>query len=91
MKNLKVQGNTVKVKSIRITAKCSDNCYSELLDDKGNVVADHSGYVPEFMPGENTFGDYVELEIDLESGQVLNWNKKNLKYLPRTEWALSTN
>lgn len=33
---------------------------------------DYNGYVPNFMPGEHD-GDYVHLEIDVETGKILNW------------------
>ncbi len=60
---------------LRITAKCSDSFSATLDDGQGNVVK-YDGYVPEFMPGEH-FGDYVELEIDADTGQILNWVAPN--------------
>lgn len=49
---------------LKIQAKCADLCESELVDDKGKVVAKMDGYVPSFMPDGG--GDYVTLEIDLK-------------------------
>jgi len=64
--------NSMDPKIVKINAKCSDLCFTEVLDGNGNVIAEHDGYVPEFMPGEH-YGDYVELKIDIETGKLLNW------------------
>ena len=63
------------MKTLYINAKCSD-LFSASLDD-GRV---YDGYVPSWMPGEH-FGDYVELEIDIKTGQILNWKKPSDKEL----------
>lgn len=62
----------VQAKTISIYAKCSDCCSASLKDQDGNEIQDHDGYVPSFMPGEH-FGDYLILEIDLDTGKILNW------------------
>lgn len=67
--------------TIRMNAKCSDLCYMSLEDNKGERLAERDGYVPDFMPGEH-YGDYVELDIDLATGQIKNWkvpSKADLK------------
>ena len=56
---------------IQISAKCSDMFSASLIKD-GKEVADYSGYVPDFFPGKH-YGDYVTLDIDVETGQILNW------------------
>lgn len=56
---------------ISINAKCSD-LFSATLTNGGKVVGEYDGYVPDFMPGEH-YGDYVELEIDVATGRILNW------------------
>lgn len=56
-----------------ITAKCRDLFSCRLIED-GNVTKDYDGYVPEFMPGEH-WGDYVELQIDIDTGQIVNWKR----------------
>lgn len=53
--------------TISITAKCSD-LFSARLDDG----REYDGYVPAFFPGEH-YGDYVELEIELATGRIINW------------------
>lgn len=50
---------------IRISAKCSD--LFSMSDKNGR---NYNGYVPDFL---GSYSDYVELEIDLETGQLLNW------------------
>jgi hypothetical protein len=57
-----------------INAKCSDMFWARLLDINGRQVGtDYDGYVPDWMPGEN-YGDFVELEIDIATGNILNWH-----------------
>lgn len=65
-----------------ITAKTSDNCYAILEDKDGNVLKEHDGYVPNFMPGQHVgeepdshYGDFIILSIDIETGKILNWKK----------------
>lgn len=61
-----------KPTTVHISAKCSDMCITEIMDEKGNVIAEHDGYVPSFMPDQH-WGDYVILEIDIATGKILNW------------------
>jgi len=61
--------------TIKISAKCSDLFWAELSDGR-----QYDGYVPDFFPDDH-YGDYVMLEIDLKSGQILNWKKPSLKDL----------
>jgi len=58
---------------VNITAKCSDMFGATLKDDNGKRLGEYDGYVPDWMPG-NHFGDYVELDIDVATGKILNWN-----------------
>ena len=67
-------------KTIKLNAKCSDMCWYELEDADGNQLADHDGYVPSWMPGQH-FGDYIELEIDRETGMIKNWKRPTDKAL----------
>ncbi len=62
----------VQAKVLSISAKCSDCCAASLLDQDGHEIHESDGYVPGFMPGEH-FGDYIMLDIDLETGKILNW------------------
>ncbi len=56
-----------------INAKCSDLCFTELID-KGKVVAMSDGYVPRIKGvGADGFGDYVNIEIDTVTGKVVGF------------------
>lgn len=65
----------VEAKTLHIHLKVSDCFGGKITDQHGEVLVDKDdGYVPSFMPGEH-YGDYVILDIDLDSGQILNWKK----------------
>ena len=66
-------------REIRISAKCSD-LFSASLFNNGHHKGDYDGYVPKFFPGEH-YGDYVTLNIDLDTGKILNWKKPSEKQL----------
>ena len=71
------QQKTVKVnaKTLRIHCKVSDRFTYAIDDAQGDeIYSQDDGYVPDFMPG-NHFGDYVILEIDLDTGVVTNWKQ----------------
>lgn len=59
---------------LSISAKCSDCFAMNIDDDQGNELLCYDGYVPKFMP-EQHYGDYVQLDIDVATGQILNWPK----------------
>lgn len=64
---------SVNVKRIFLNLKVCDEFSFDLLDENGNIVYERGeGYVPDFFPGRH-FGDYVYLDIDLETGKILNW------------------
>ena len=62
-----------KQMTLRIDAKCSDTCWSGIFNSDGKLLREKSGYVPNGLGIGG--GDYVNLEIDLETGQILNWKK----------------
>lgn len=62
----------VEAKTLSVCAKCSDCFGANLLDQDGQIICDYDGYVPDIMPGEH-YGDYIDLEIDLTTGNILNW------------------
>lgn len=71
------QQKTVKVnaKTLRIYCKVSDRFTYSIDDAQGEEIhCQEDGYVPDFMPGEH-YGDYVILDIDLDTGMVSNWKK----------------
>ena len=57
---------------LRISAKCSDLCWTEYTDSKGNVT-ESNGYVPEQIGIGDGGGDYIDIDIDMKTGQILNW------------------
>ena len=67
----------VTVMILKVTAKCSD-MFSASVIDQGKVIgAEYSGYVPGWFPNPqcNHYGDYVELDIEVETGKIVNWKK----------------
>lgn len=52
-------------KILSITAKCSDLCNVSFQG------IEHDGYVPENIGIGG--GDYIELSIDIETGQIQDW------------------
>jgi len=56
---------------LKISAKCSDLCSTLFTDAKGNESTS-DGYVPKNI-GIDEWGDYVVLEIDMQTGQIQNW------------------
>ena len=59
---------------LHVNAKCNDLCSIDLIQD-GRYIAEHRGNVPRFFPGQQHYGDYLQLEIDVATGQILNWPK----------------
>lgn len=77
-KELKMEISQTKVvpvnaKELRIHLKISDRFGANIHDESGKCLGGQDdGYVPDFMPG-NHYGDYVILNIDLDTGMVTNW------------------
>jgi hypothetical protein len=79
------------MKILKLSAKCSDMCnltLSERLPHGGDgpIIGEADGYVPEWLPGPNVqhYGDYVILDIDVATGQILNWKPPTKKQLAET-------
>lgn len=65
----------VEAKEIQLHCKIRDYFQAQIIDQDGQEIGgQEDGYVPDFMPGEH-FGDYIILNIDLETGQITNWQK----------------
>jgi len=59
------------VKTITISGKSVDSCYTGLYDASEKEIAVSDGYAPEI---DNLCdGDYVELEVDVETGKIVGW------------------
>jgi hypothetical protein len=77
---------TVKVyaKTLKICCKVSDTFSAQLVDQDGEEIhSQDDGYVPGFMPGDH-YGDYVILDVDLDTGQIVNWKKPSSEEIE--EW-----
>jgi len=69
-----------KIKTIFVIAKCSDLCSITYYDKKVRLIGERErDYVPKFFPDNG--GDYIELNIDIETGKILNWKKPTQKEL----------
>lgn len=71
----------VQARTLSIFCKVCDNFTASLIDSNGETIHDQEqGYVPGFMPGKH-FGDYLILEIDLDTGQIKNWVKPTARQI----------
>jgi len=64
----------VDVTELHLHIKVRDGFAAGLQDAQGEEVGSYEGYVPDFFPGDH-YGDYLILNIDLETGQIKNWKK----------------
>ena len=64
----------IDIKTLSLYLKVRDEFTAGFVDGDGNEVLSYEGYVPDFMPGEH-YGDYVILDIDIETGMIKNWKK----------------
>lgn len=62
----------VEAKTLKIHMKVRDEFECQLLDQDGDSLKIYEGYVPGFMP-DNHYGDYLILDIDIDTGQITNW------------------
>jgi hypothetical protein len=74
----------VEAKTLKLHLKVCDMFTASLHDQDGEeIFSQDDGYVPGFMPGEH-FGDYVILDIDIDSGIIKNWKQPTAEKLQ--EW-----
>ena len=62
---------------LKICLKVSDG-FNGILEEDGKTTGEYDGYVPSFFPEEH-YGDYVELDIDIDTGKIVNWKKPTKK------------
>jgi len=76
----------VDVHKLSINVKTRDSFSCSLYDKENNKIKEYIGYVPDFMPEEH-YGDYLMLDIDIDTGQIMNWNvtKKQIEYFIKGE------
>ncbi len=76
---------TVKPKTLKIHCKVADRFQASLVDESGATIHEQDeGYVPRFMPGQH-YDDYVILDIDIATGQIVNWKPPTAAQL--AEWV----
>lgn len=75
MKINQIKQVQVNVKTMKLHVKITDRFGGDLVDEQGDVIHSFDGtYVPDFFPGEH-YGDYLILDIDIETGMITNWKK----------------
>lgn len=60
-------------KTVIIHLKCSDAFGARLIDQEGHAIEEYEGYVPKIFQGGYNSEDGMKLEIDLTTGEILNW------------------
>lgn len=53
------------------------------LNENGETLGSYNGYVPLWFPNPTIehYGDYVELEIEIDTGKIVGWKKPTEKDL----------
>ncbi len=59
---------------LTLNGKCSDMCFVSVDDVDGTTIHEEDGYAP-YIAGL-CGGDYIEFEIDTETGKVIGWDKE---------------
>ena len=77
--NQKKQRSSLR-KSISFYAKCSDRFGCSIKED-GEAVGRYEGYPPAFLGDPHRDG--INLEINIETGQILNWKKPSEEEISR--------
>jgi hypothetical protein len=69
-------GKLTNMRTIRINAKCAD-LFTAQLTENGVTIGEYDGYVPAWLPNPSVehYGDYVDMEIDIDTGKIVNWKK----------------
>ncbi len=70
----------VNAKTLKLYLKVCDRFTGTLESETGTELKDFDDYVPGFMPGEH-YGDYVILDIDIDTGQITNWKQPTAEEL----------
>lgn len=69
----------VNAKTLSLYCKICDCFTATLKDADGVELKDYDGYVPTIMPGKadggSHYGDYLILDIDIDTGMITNWKK----------------
>lgn len=65
------------MKTLAVAGKVSDMCDIRVIDLESNTLWQNTGDVPRNLGIGG--GDYILLNIDIESGRILNWNAEIVK------------
>lgn len=78
-----VRPMNTEVNMLRIFIKVRDEgSYTLFTGEGGDTVADAvETYVPPFVPGGP--GDYIAMDIDINTGQILNWVQPSSRTLEK--------
>jgi hypothetical protein len=69
----------ISVSTVTVHVKVGDRGFYEFKSSDGISLKElQEDCVPDFFPGDH-YGDYLILDIDLETGQIKNWNKPNIE------------
>ena len=60
---------------IRLSGKASDMFNYSVYDTDGLELLDKEGYAPDIYGVCG--GDYFDLEIDIETGKIVDWNQQS--------------
>jgi len=61
------------MKTLTISTKCSDLCFCSFYNDESGNTFEKDGYVPSGLGIGDFGGDYIEMTIDAETGQIQGW------------------
>lgn len=61
------------MKTVQISGKVSDLCSYRVYDAEGECILKKEGYHP------FGYSDYIELTIDLDTGQIIGWDGSEVK------------
>ena len=70
----------VDIKTVQVHVKVCDSGSYAFYDQDGAEVASIDDYVPSFFPGQH-YGDYLILNIDIDTGKITNWNQPTAEQL----------
>lgn len=62
----------VDAKTISVHVKVCDNGNYKIKSSDGVLLRGFDDYVPSIFPEEH-FGDYLILDIEIDTGKILNW------------------
>lgn len=67
----------INAKTFQIYIKVCDQFGGALVDSDGATIKEFENiYVPNWFPG-NHYGDYLILDIDIDTGMITNWKAPN--------------